>query len=297
MKKGLKWILLSGVIMALIAGTLLAGCSSSSSSDESSSSSTTTEEEQVELQVFAANSLEKAMPEVQALYTQKHPNVTFADSQFKASGDLVSTLTGGGSADVLITASSSTMDDASNGGVIDDSTRMDMFTNDLVICTKEGSTLKINSLEDLATNSEITSIAIGDPATVPAGNYAFQSLQSAGFVVSNNTNDKGKPVDIVWADSIAGKMNAGADKVGTVASYVQSGQATCGFVYSSDIYRYDGIQSAYTTPADSHKAIKYPGAVCTTSSNPDVAADFLDFCVNDPDAQKIFQQYGFELAS
>lgn len=241
MKNKLKGVLLCSAIAVMVSCFALAGCSSNSSSNESSSSDSA-----VQLQIFAANSLEKALPEVQELYTKEHPNVTFADSQFKASGDLVSTLIGGGSADVLITASSSTMDDASNGKVIDDSTRMDMFTNDLV--------------------------------------------------KSSKTNDQGKPTDIVWAKSISDKMNAGADKVGTVASYVQSGQATVGFVYTSDIYRYDGIQVAYTTPASSHKTIMYPGAVCSSSSHAEEAADFLNFCTTNAQAKKVFQKYGFELA-
>ena len=291
MKNKLKGVLLCSAIAVMVSCFALAGCSSNSSSNESSSSDSA-----VQLQIFAANSLEKALPEVQELYTKEHPNVTFADSQFKASGDLVSTLIGGGSADVLITASSSTMDDASNGKVIDDSTRMDMFTNDLVICTKEGSNLKIKSIKDLATNKNIKSIAIGDPATVPAGNYAFQALDSADLVKSSKTNDQGKPTDIVWAKSISDKMNAGADKVGTVASYVQSGQATVGFVYTSDIYRYDGIQVAYTTPASSHKTIMYPCAVCSGSSHAEEAADFLNFCATNAQAKKVFQKYGFELA-
>ena len=92
-------------------------------------------------------------------------------------------------------------------------------------------------------------------------------------------------------------MNAGADKVGTVAKYVSQGDAQVGFVYSSDIYRYNGIKSIYTVPSDMHKAIKYPGAVTKDSANAQAAADFLNFCMSDPDAQKIFSQYGFELAA
>jgi len=282
---------------AVLAGAVaLAGCgSSSTSSSTTSTDQATSSEPTVTLQIFAANSLEKALPEVQALYTEQHPEVAFADSQFKASGDLVSTLKSGGTADVLITASTKTMDTAVANGSVDEATRADMFVNDLVICTAENSKVRITSIGDLATNPDITSIAIGDPNTVPAGKYAIQALKSAGLVTYDEDSD-GKISNIVWAESIAAKMNAGADKVGTVASYVQSGQASAGFVYSSDIYRYDGIQSAFTTPSDSHKAIKYPGAVCTSSSNPEVAADFLDFCMTDPDAQKIFSQYGFELA-
>ena len=81
-----------------------------------------------------------------------------------------------------------------------------------------------------------------------------------------------------------------------MAQYVADGTVDCGFIYTSDIYRYDGVQQAFVTPADSHKNILYPGAVCTSSANPDVAADFINFCLTDPDALAIFSQYGFELA-
>lgn len=298
----LKVLVVSMLALAMAAMFALVGCGNSSSSSSSDSSTSTdsstaadTTAEPVTIQIFAANSLEKALPEVQALYTAKNPNVTFADSQFKASGDLVSQLQAGASADVLITASTATMDTASTNGSIDDATRVDMFKNDLVVCAATGSNIQVTSLADLATNPDITSIAIGEPNSVPAGKYAVQSLESAGLC-STTTDSDGK-ISVTWDSSIEGKMNAGADKVGTVASYVKQGQCQVGFVYSSDIYRYDGITAIYTVPADSHKAIKYPGAVCTSSSNSAVAADFLNFCMTDPDAQKVFSQYGFELAS
>lgn len=288
--------LLTGIASAVMVGSLaLTGCGSSSSTAATSAASATTSSsaKAVQLQIFAANSLQKALPEVQALYTEKNPNVTFADSQFEASGTLVEKLTSGGTADVLITASTKTMDNAASGGTVDESTRADMFSNDLVICTKSGSTLQISSISDLATD-KVSSFAIGDPNTVPAGKYALQALKSAGLVTYDEASD-GTVSNVVWAASVASKVNAGADKVGTVASYVKQGTVDCGFVYTSDIYRYDGIGVAFTTPADSHKAIKYPGAVCTSSSNPEVAADFLNFCLTDPDALKIFSEYGFEL--
>ncbi len=77
----------------------------------------------VELQIFAAISLEKAMPEVQALYTEK-TGVTFADTQFKASGDLIEQMRAGAQADALITASKGTMDDAVVGELVDEATRL-----------------------------------------------------------------------------------------------------------------------------------------------------------------------------
>ena len=284
--------------LALASGLMLAGCSSSSSSasaSASASASTSTSKEAVQLQIFAANSLQKALPEVQALYTKANPNVTFADTQFEASGTLVTKLKDApGSADILITASKATMDSAEKNESTDAATRFDMFKNDLVIVVKAGSDVKIASIDDLKSDA-VTSIAIGDPNVVPAGKYALQCLESAGLV-TYTTSESGTIENIEWDASIANKMNAGADKVGTVAKYVSGGECQVGFVYTSDVYRYDGVEIAYTTPADSHKNILYPGAVVKGVQNASVAGDFLKFCSTNADALKVFQKYGFELA-
>ena len=284
-RKNVMRLIVCGVVAGAMAAMLaLSGCGGSQTSSSNGSSNSSNGGQQVELQIFAANSLEKALPEVQELYTKSHSNVTFKDTQFKASGDLVQQLTADNSAaDVLITASTKTMDKAAD--LISSDTRKDMFTNDLVVTTKKDSDIKITSLEDLK-NVKGT-IAIGEPNTVPAGKYAIQALKSAG-------EDADGKITNIQPQGIT--LDYGSDKVGTVANHIATGDFAAGLVYSSDIYRYDGIQSAYVTPSDSHKEIKYPGAVVKTSSNADVAADFLNFCMTDADAQKIFSNYGFELA-
>ncbi len=264
---------------------LLVGCGGSSSSSSSRSSSS---DEAVTLQIFAANSLEKAMPLVQDLYTQQNPNVTFSDSQFKASGDLVEQLQTGASADILITASKGTMDDAES--MIIPESRITMFGNDLVVCAAEDSDIKIKGLSDLK-SSKIKKIAIGDAALVPAGKYANQSLSSyeAGNLYSSAEGEGGK-----YDSAIKDKVVL-ADKVGTCASWAASGTVDVGFIYTSDLYRYDGVKGIYTVPEEMHKSIIYPGAVLSDSKYQDAAADFLNFCMTDPDALAIWQDNGFEL--
>ena len=283
--------------LALTSGLMLAGCSSSATSGSASASvsaSASAPAAQTQLQIYAANSLQKALPEVQALYSKAHPEVSFADTQFGGSGVLVTKLKDApGSADVLITASKATMDTAEANASTDAATRFDMFNNDLVICVQQGSDVKVSAVEDLKSDA-ITSIAIGDPNLVPAGKYALQCLESAGLVTYDTV--EGTIENIVWDESIAGKINAGASGVGTVAKYVSGGECQVGFVYSSDIYRYDGIEVAFVTPASSHKSIVYPGAVVAGAKSSSAAADFLKFCSTDAEALKIFQKYGFELA-
>lgn len=273
-------------ICAVICICALAGCSSNATGQGSAQDATQDGDAAVELQVFAANSLEKAMPEVEALYTEK-TGVTFADTQYKGSGDLVEQMRGGAPVDILITASTGTMDDAVEGDLVDESTRQDMFVNDLVIVRGEGSDIEVSSIEDVADIDGM--IAIGEPGAVPAGKYANQALASVGLY----TDAEGE--DGSYASSIADKVSL-VDKVGTAAQYVSTGDCAIGFVYTSDVYRYDGIEIAYTCPDDSHKSIVYPGAVASSSQNVEAAADFLEFCMTDEDALAVWAEYGFELA-
>lgn len=270
-------------LTALLAGTL-AGCGAKPA-DNAGSVEGSAPAKAVELQIFAANSLEKAMPEVQALYTEK-TGVTFADTQFKASGDLIEQMRAGAQVDALITASKGTMDDAVAVELVDEATRLDMFVNDLVVVKAEGSDVEIASLEDVK-NIE-GKVAIGDAVTVPAGKYANQALNTIGLY-TGAAGDDGE-----YAPEFADRV-ALADKVGTAAKYVSTGDATIGFVYSSDIFRYDGIEQAFVCPEDTHKPIVYPGAVSASSEHADAAADFLNFCMNDAEAQKVWAKYGFEL--
>ncbi len=273
------------------AGLGLAGCSGSKTSEpagsDAGSAKASSKKETVELQVFAANSLEKALPEVQELYTDQ-TGTTFADTQFKASGDLVEQMKAGATVDVLITASKGTMDDAETAELVDADTREDMFVNDLVIIRAEGSDTKIEAIADVANLDG--KIAIGDAKpSPPASTPTRRWLPWASTPASRATTASMRP-------KIADKV-ALADKVGTAAAYVSTGDCVAGFVYSSDIFRYDGIEEAFVCPEDSHKPIVYPGAVAESSEHADEAKAFIDFCLTNKKAQKIWAKYGFELSA
>lgn len=255
-------------------------------------------QEDVQLQVFAANSLSEAMDEVQALYTEQNPNITFADTQYEASGTLNEKLGAGSYADVLITASKSTMDTAVKEGYVDESSRFDMFTNDLVIVTGENSTVGEVTLEDVASGDY--TVAVGDD-NVPAGNYAKQALSTTtpacwiaddGTVGSESTGKNGT----FEGTPLEGKVTEG-DKVGSVCSYANSGDVDVAFVYTSDVYRYGGVKIVSTVPADTHKNIIYPAAICSGSNYADESKAFLDWAFSNEEAVKIWQKWGFELAS
>lgn len=268
------------LVACLLVAACLVGCSSQSTTSEDQSSS-----EEVTLEIYAANSLEKALNEVQELYTAENPNVTFADTQYEASGTLVEKMKAGGEPDIFISASTSNMNNAIENGNVSDGSQFDMFKNDLVIVTAESNDISEITLED-AVSGDYT-IAIGD-ANVPAGNYARQSLASVGCYTDENGTDG----QITGA--IEGLVQE-ADKVGSVCKLAESGEVDLAFVYSSDVERYGSVKVVCTVPADTHKDIIYPAAVTTMDDSNGAAQAFLDWCVSSPEAQKIWGKWGFEL--
>ncbi len=301
MKKHLRFMVAAVLTFALAGMFALSGCSSSTTEEstaetESASEPAATEPaESVELQLFAANSLSEAMDAVQELYTESHPGVTFADTQYEASGTLNEMLAAGSYADVLITASKGTMDTAVEEGYVDESTRFDMFTNDLVIVAGENSDISEVTLDDIATGQY--TVAVGDD-NVPAGNYAKQALSTVGCWIDSDgttgpdSDGKGGTFD---GTPLAGLVTEGSS-VGNVCSYANSGDVDVAFVYTSDVYRFGGVKIVGTVPADTHKNIIYPAAVCADSENAEAAQEFLDWCTTDEEALKIWQEWGFELA-
>ena len=212
--KTCKHAKLKATLTALLAFALvsalsfsLVGCSSGSSN--SNNTNTNTSAEKVELQIFAANSLTKALAEVQTLYTEKNPNITFADTQYKSSGELNSMLEAGSYADIEITASKGTMDTAVQKGYVTESTRYNMFKNDLVIVAAENSSINSCTLSDVATGQY--KVAVGDDS-VPAGNYANQSLSTVGCFkdpdgkTGSDSNGKANGTDAYAGTPLAGKV-------------------------------------------------------------------------------------------
>lgn len=272
--KGLVRTTAIGFVMAvaLIGACVLTGCGSASS-------------ENVELEVYAANSLTDAMTEAQEAYTAAHPEVTFTDSQFEASGTLVQKMEAGGKPDIFISANTKNMDKVVEDGLVAEDAPFNMFENDLVIVTADSSDLTELTLQQ-ATDGSYT-IAVGDK-NVPAGTYAKQALYTVGCY----TNASGTDGEITGP--IKGKVTE-ADKAGSVCSYAQTGEVDLGFVYSSDVMRYDGVKTVCIVDADAHKPIIYPAAVTKDSMHTEAAAAFLEWCTTDPEAQKIWQKWGFEL--
>ena len=161
--------------------------------------------------------------------------------------------------------------------------------------TKEDSSITEATLDDVAAGKY--SICVGDDS-VPAGNYAAQSLSTVG-VYTPSADDSGKT-----GKDISGKGGTYSDSikvvtdtsVGNVCKHAQSGDVDIAFVYTSDVYRFGGVKIVGTVPAGTHKNIVYPGAITKDCKNVEQTQAFLDWCLTSSKAQEIWQKWGFELA-
>lgn len=298
--KKIRAVLATVLAFTLVGAFALAGCSSSTT-EEAVDDATEEQEEVVEneavtLQIFAANSLSEALEEIQELYMESHDWVTFADTQYEASGTLNEMLGAGSYADILITASSGTMNTAEEEGYIDASTRFDMFTNELVIVVSEDSDIEELTLEDLATG-EYT-LAVGD-ANVPAGNYAKQALSTVGAWIDADgaTGSDSAGTDGTFEGTALEGLVVEGSSVGNVCSYANTGEVDAAIVYSSDVYRFGGVKIVGVIPDDTHKSIIYPAAICADSEYAEAAQEFLDWAMTDEEALAVWQKWGFEMAS
>lgn len=272
------------------AGLGLAGCSGNKEPESTGSdagSAKISSKKAVELQVFAANSLEKALPEVQKLYTDQ-TGTAFSDTQFKASGDLVEQMRAGATVDVLITASKGTMDDAETVELVDADTREDMFVNDLVIIRAEGSDTKVEAIAEVANLDG--KIAIGDAKTVPAGKYANQALASVGLYTGTEGDDgeyaPRSPTRSRWQTKL-------------VPPPPMCPQATALPVLSTALT--STATTASSRPSCAPRTRTSPSCIRAplprAPSHADEAKAFIDFCLSNKKAQKIWAKYGFELSA
>ena len=121
----------------------------------------------VNLTISAAASLKEALTEAETAYKQSRANVDLSNN-FGSSGTLATQIDQGAPVDVFLSAAAKPMDDLEAKGLIVGGTRRNLLRNTLVLIAPLDS--KLHDFQGL-TGSSIRMIALGDPASVPAGHY------------------------------------------------------------------------------------------------------------------------------
>lgn len=290
MKK--TWITVMAAMM--LAGTL-SGCGSSKTAEttaaattaaaaettaaETTAAETTAAEttaapaEDVEILVAAAASLKNAYEEKLILMFQEaNPGVTVKGT-YDSSGKLQTQIEEGLEADVFMSAATKQMTALDEGGYIASETIVNLLENKIVLIVPAGSEAGLENFEDIA-NAE--SIALGDPASVPAGQYAEEALTNLG----------------IW-DSIQDKVSFGTS-VTEVLNQVAAASADAGIVYATDVASMaDQVTVVAEAPEGTlAKKVIYPVAVVKNTANADAANAFVEFLQTD-EAMAVFESYGF----
>ena len=263
-----KKIVLSTLI-TLMLSVLIISCSAQKDSS-SAQKNTTTTEPSVELNISAAASLKEAMADIHTEFKKVKPNVTLTVN-FGASGSLQQQIEQGAPCDIFISAGQSQMKALDEKSLLLENTKKDLVKNDLVLVGPKDTTL--TGLSDL-TSDKVKKIAVGEPASVPAGKYADEVFTNLGI-----------------KDAISSKLVFGKD-VKEVLAWSTSGNTEVGFVYKSDALSSKDVKIIETIADDKHSPITYPVGIIKASKNPDVSKAFEDFLFTDT-CKKIFEKYGY----
>lgn len=262
MKKVIAGLILG---IALLAGVFV-GCSNAG--DDSGQK----EVQSYDILVSAAASMQDALEELGATYEAENEGAKITYT-FGASGTLQTQIEEGAPADIFLSAGKKQMTALVDGGLMEEDTVKDLLMNELVLITPEDSTLGLSSFEDVI-KPEVTKIGLGEPSSVPVGQYSEEVFTYLGIL-----------------DQVNAKAVFGSD-VRTVLTWVESGEVDCGVVYSTDAAVGEGVKVVAEAPEGSHKDIVYPIGVLKDSQEMDNAKKFVEFLSSD-EAKTVFEKYGF----
>ena len=255
--------LLSAVSLAACGGSASNSSTGGATGAASASASGGAQKATGKVTVLAAASLQKAFEEIEKTVEKDNPglDVTF---DFQGSQDLVASLAGGDSADVLATANNSTMKTAADQKLVGNQT--EFATNVLTLIVPKGNPKKITGLDSSLDGANLVTCA----AEVPCGE-ATKKLTNALGVTLNPVSEEQKVTDV------RGK--------------VESGEADAGIVYTTDAAAAKDKADKIDIP-DGGVVNHYPIAPTAKPENPAGAQAFID-AVTGKTGQDILAKHGF----
>lgn len=202
------------------------------------------------------------------MFEKANPGVK-VEATYDSSGKLQSQIENGLAADVFMSASPKQMNALKDKGFIDPDSVKDLLENKIVLIRSTGTPGKVTGFENVLNANQI---AVGDPASVPAGQYAKEILTALG----------------TW-DQAAAKASLGTN-VTEVLNWVAEGSADAGIVYATDAATTNRIAVIAAAPEGTLKTpVLYPVGMLKKSGEPEMAKKFLEFLAS-PEAIAVFEE-------
>jgi molybdate transport system substrate-binding protein len=228
-----------------------------------------------EVTLSVAISMKDAVEELGRRFMAARPGVTLRYN-FGSSGELQKQIEAGAPVDLFISAAQRQMDELDKKGLIAADTRRNFARNVLTVIKPSDSKIDIAKPSDLL-DPKVGKIVIGNPKTVPAGQYAEESLRALGLW------DRLQP-KLVFSENVRQALD-----------YVARGEVDAGFVYTTDgATRGQQVKEAFRPPEDTYRPVVYPVAVTRDSKQPALARQFLDNLVG-REGQATLARFGFQL--
>ncbi|MGL1931691.1 MAG: molybdate ABC transporter substrate-binding protein [Desulfotalea sp.] len=231
--------------------------------------STSIQAETIHLSVAA--SMTDAFKEIITVFTQENPSVKILPN-FASSGSLAKQIYQGAPADIYVSANHKWMKYLkSNEMIANNSDHIFAYNNLVFIGAKNSTVTKIEDVRNL------TRIAIGNPASVPAGQYAKQALDAVNLYAGLKT----------------GKQLIMAKDVRQALLYADRGEVDGAFVYKTDALLARNSKILFTVPATLYNKISYPLALTNSGATKTTAKTFYDFTATQK-CITILKKFGFK---
>lgn len=176
---------------------------------------------------------------------------------FAASGTLARQIASGAPVDLFLSANVNWMDWLEQSAIVKSENRTNLLGNDLVLVAPKSTDVKsfdLNTPQDLLSFLGGGRLAIGDPASVPAGRYAQAYIRQMGL--SKELED-----NIVTAASVRAAL-----------VWVARNEAAAGIVYRTDAMIEDSVSIVATIPSTAGAPIVYPLALMGRRPHADARA-------------------------
>jgi molybdate transport system substrate-binding protein len=215
--------------------------------------------------VFAAASLTDAFDAIGTAFEAEFPGT---DVQLNLAGSSIlrEQILGGAPADVFASADERNIDVVKSAGELA-SEPVIFAHNVLQIAVPQSNPGRVTDLADLADPDLLVGICAEG---VPCGDFARQTLDSAGVVASIDTNE--------------GDVRA-------LLTKIEADELDAGIVYVTDIRSNSGVVGI-EIPAEVNIDVRYPIAVLEAARNPSTARAFVKFVLS-PAGQEIILAEGF----